>query len=226
MNSTFIRNAAAIALLVIIVDQAVKYAVRQALLPCGGPPVSACEQIALPGPLRLLRLENAGSSLGFLQGMSVWTFVAMLGLVLLPLYGKSIAAAGTLAAAALGLQAGGAMSNLADRALFGSVTDFIDIGIDIAFNPADIALLCGMALAMRALQQSNQNVQRADREVALVGAKHTDRSRSYIDTRSSMDDDGHPSIVNPRGSRLSRVHTCVSSSMRADPHPAGRHVTS
>jgi len=52
----------------------------------------------------------------------------------------------------VGLLVGGAASNLVDRALSGSVRDFIRAG-DVVFNPADIAIIAGLvAYAIAGLQ--------------------------------------------------------------------------
>jgi signal peptidase II len=166
-RKALILNALAVGGGVVFVDQLMKVVVRRTMTECTGPPVSACERVAIAGPVSLLRLENAGSALGFLQGMLVWVFVAMLGMVLLMIYGRRILGAGWIAAIAIGLQAGGALSNLVDRVAFGSVTDFIDIGVGIAFNPADMALLTGMLLAFQAAQRQPLGEARGPRRPAF-----------------------------------------------------------
>ena len=52
-----------------------------------------------------------------------------------------------LAAVGLGLAAGGATGNLADRATRGGVVDFIVVGRWPAFNVADAAMTCGLLAA-------------------------------------------------------------------------------
>jgi signal peptidase II len=154
MKRSFGAQAAAIAAATVLIDQCAKFAARLMLAPCTEPPVSACDQIRLFGPLRLVRLENAGTAAGFFQGMPIWVLLALAGIALVPVYARRFGRptlAGTLA---IGLQLGGALGNLADRALFGAVTDFIDVGAGFAFNPADVALVAGMVLAMRALLTS------------------------------------------------------------------------
>ncbi len=133
----------AIAAVVVIVDQVLKAFARGQLAECILPQVSSCEQTGLFGPLRLIRLENAGSALGFVQGLWVWLLIAALGLVILPFIGRRVAGMGRMATLALGLQVGGALGNLVDRTLMGSVTDFIDAGLGVVFNPADVALVLG-----------------------------------------------------------------------------------
>ena len=47
---------------------------------------------------------------------------------------------------AVGLLAGGALGNLADRIRHGAVTDFIDLPLWPPFNLADMAITAGVAL--------------------------------------------------------------------------------
>ncbi len=49
---------------------------------------------------------------------------------------------------AWGLVAGGALGNLADRLLYGAVTDFIDFKIWPVFNVADSAITAGIVLLL------------------------------------------------------------------------------
>lgn len=51
-----------------------------------------------------------------------------------------------LAAVGLGLVAGGVTGNLADRVTRGAVVDFIVVGRWPAFNVADAAMTCGLAV--------------------------------------------------------------------------------
>jgi signal peptidase II len=53
---------------------------------------------------------------------------------------------------AVGLVLGGSVGNLVDRALHGAVIDFVT-GPGILFNPADVALLAGVAIALVAARQ-------------------------------------------------------------------------
>jgi signal peptidase II len=100
------------------------------------------------GFLRFIRLENGGSLLGFQQGLWVWAALALAGVLLVPFYAQRLGPSNAPAMVAVGLQVGGTISNLLDRLLFGTVTDFIDIGVIVVFNPADLALVAGMCLAL------------------------------------------------------------------------------
>jgi signal peptidase II len=55
---------------------------------------------------------------------------------------------------AVGLLAGGALGNLADRVRIDSVTDFIELPVWPAFNIADVAIVVGVAgLALVFMEQ-------------------------------------------------------------------------
>src|SRR5437870_3823976 len=112
-------RAAAIALLVTAVDQALKAFVRQHLAVCHALLVRGCPRLELAGPLGLVRAENAGSAFGFYQGLGLWVLVGALALLLIPLYGRRLRPGHLGAALAVGLQAGGALGNLLDRLLYG-----------------------------------------------------------------------------------------------------------
>jgi signal peptidase II len=137
--------------LVALLDQAAKFAIRGHLAVCFGPPVSACDRVALVGPLGLLRTENPDSAFGLIDGGSLGLLL-VLAIALLASQGAIVRArSGGRAmghlAVSVGLQLGGLIGNLADRVLIGRVTDFIDLrsGTDqgLTLNPADIALVAG-----------------------------------------------------------------------------------
>jgi signal peptidase II len=169
-TNPFLVSAAAVALTTVAIDQAMKLAAHATLALCSEPPASACDQVALFGAVRLIRVENAGSALGFMQGMGVWVLLAVAGLALVPLYARRFAAAPVMGALAAGLQTGGALGNLIDRLAFGGVTDFIEAGGGIVFNPADVALVAGMALAMLAMRRSSDRLAKAAPVAARAAA--------------------------------------------------------
>lgn len=90
---------------------------------------------------------NAGAAFGLFQGAGagfVWVAAAALvGVAWLCLRWPRMDA---LAAAALGLIAGGAAGNLLDRLLLGGAVDFVHIGPLPAFNLADVWIVAGAAL--------------------------------------------------------------------------------
>lgn len=146
--------AALVAALTLAADQGTKVLVQQQLAPCSLPAhLTACDRLDLGGPLVLVHAANAGSIGGAAQGLGVWLLLAAVGLLLIPAYGYVVRDAGWTAAVGLGLQAGGAVGNLADRLRLGGVVDFLAVGTYV-INLADIALVVGMALAIAALRHS------------------------------------------------------------------------
>jgi signal peptidase II len=131
----------ALGLAVVLLDQATKILARVFLPLCEA---SGCPTVKLFAVLELARVGNAGSALGFAQGLWVWTLIAAAGLA-----GGLLLARGSsdrMVVLGAALLAGGGMANLADRLLVGAVTDFISGG-PVLFNLADVALALG-ALAM------------------------------------------------------------------------------
>ncbi len=141
--------AAAVAVLVLLLDQATKFLALARLLP--GHPVSVID-----GLFSLTLVLNPGLAFGMLGAtpaawrwvvavlsMGALTVLAVLGARLLP-------AGGRLTELALGLVFGGAVGNLIDRGRFGAVVDFLDFywrGYHWpAFNVADSAISVGVAL--------------------------------------------------------------------------------
>jgi signal peptidase II len=108
--------------------------------------------------LDLVRLHNTGAAFSFLSGASGWQNWLFTGIAIvvsagvlwwltrLPERGKSLLALG------LALLLGGAIGNLVDRILYGYVVDFILFYYREwsypAFNVADSAITCGVALVL------------------------------------------------------------------------------
>jgi signal peptidase II len=139
-----------LALVVILLDQATKHVVMQAL--------NEFEGVEILPVLELMRLHNEGVAFSFFDGGPVWqrwVFIALnvavsAGIVVwlrrLPATGQSLLAAG------LALVLGGAIGNAIDRALWGHVVDFIRVHYAEwyfpAFNVADSAITVGAALVI------------------------------------------------------------------------------
>jgi signal peptidase II len=130
--------AGALCGLVVALDQGAKAAVEAHLLPG--------EQVDVLGPLALTLSYNRGVAFGLAGGGGA-------GLVLLA--AASLAAIGALFAreptrpgmwVAIGLLAGGALGNLADRVREGEVTDYVDVLSWPPFNLADAAITLGVGL--------------------------------------------------------------------------------
>lgn len=133
----------ALALLVILADQASKAWANDVL---------AASWIQVTGFFNLVLLRNTGSAFSFLADAGGWQKLLFSAVAI----GASAAMAAViwkhsaekLAPAAAALVLGGAIGNLIDRLMLGSVTDFIDLHIgDIhwpAFNIADSAIVLGV----------------------------------------------------------------------------------
>lgn len=129
----------ALGALVFVLDQAAKWYVSTALVP--GAAVAL-----VPGLLSFVRVDNPGAAFGLGRGQP---FLLILAGAL------ALVAAVFLAwrrrrepwwQTALGIGAGGALSNLVDRLTRGFILDFIDLGFWPVFNLADLAVVVAVAL--------------------------------------------------------------------------------
>ena len=126
-----------IALIVIVLDQATKSAIRSWLEV--GESWPAGDSL-----LAITRVENSGAAFGILQGAGTFLLVvSVIGLgaiiafiVLTPL--------SRWYRLAIGCVLGGALGNFIDRIIHGTVTDFIDPRWYPSFNVADSAIVCGV----------------------------------------------------------------------------------
>lgn len=138
-------HGAAVALVVLALDQASKWAVLARLAP--GRPVEV-----LPF-FNLVLVWNRGVSFGLFAGLGAaapWLLAAValaIGGFLVWWFRRE---QGGLARFAIALVLGGALGNVLDRVRFGAVVDFLDFHLAgwhwPAFNLADTAVVCGAAL--------------------------------------------------------------------------------
>jgi signal peptidase II len=138
-----ILRAVAVAVAVVALDQATKAIVRGS--------IGRGERVE--GPLiDLVNTRNAGVAFGFLSGGGA--IVAVLaGLALVALLAFFATHAGRpLVWLPTGLLIGGAAGNLIDRAVEGSVTDFIDPPLWPAFNVADMAITVGVLVLLYVIE--------------------------------------------------------------------------
>ena len=143
-------RSAVIILVVVALDHASKLAIRTQ--------VSSSDLIpVIPGIFNIVHAENPGAAFSmladapplvrgvFLIGVSL-LLIAIIGSMLWRLPAKS----SVFITAALALVFGGALGNLWDRALRGTVTDFLQVYIGSyefpSFNVADSAITIGAAL--------------------------------------------------------------------------------
>jgi signal peptidase II len=130
--------AGAVCGLVFAVDQAAKAAVEAHLVP------GQYEEVL--GPLELTLSHNRGVAFGLAGGAGVklvlTTAIALA--VIGYLFARNPQRPGMWAA--VGLLAGGAIGNLADRIRADAVTDFVAVGSWPPFNLADVSITLGVLL--------------------------------------------------------------------------------
>jgi signal peptidase II len=138
-------------LIVVALDQFTKALVRSTI------PLHESVEV-IPGLLNFAHVRNTGAAFGMLGTVNfpfkslVIGLVAMAGLVGVGLYAAALAHHQRLARFSLALIIGGAAGNLIDRAVEGSVVDFVDVYWGQyhfwAFNVADSAITVGVTLML------------------------------------------------------------------------------
>lgn len=129
-----------IAVLILVLDQVSKYAVRAAM--------HLNQSLTLiPKVLHLTYVRNTGAAFGILAGKRIFFIIASIIVVgALLIYSREVKHSVRLKWA-FGLMLGGAVGNLLDRIIFHWVTDFIDVQFfPPIFNIADSALVIGVCL--------------------------------------------------------------------------------
>lgn len=138
--STFVfrhRIGVVMAAVVLCIDQVAKYTV--------GASLEIGESWPAYGLLRLTHITNSGNTLDLFSGHSVALIaVSAAGVALLFALYWPRPKTGVIAQLAFGLMLAGLTGNLADRAILGHVTDFIDVMRWFVFNVADVAILFGL----------------------------------------------------------------------------------
>lgn len=113
---------------------------------------TSLESVDLVGSLlRLTFVQNAGAAFGLLPGhRAIFIGTSLLVLVAIAGYWRKARPDGWPVVLGSALIAGGAVGNLIDRALFGHVTDFLDIAsVDFPiFNVADMGIVGGVGIVM------------------------------------------------------------------------------
>jgi len=132
------RLAGALCGLVVALDQGIKAVVEANLHPG--------QQVDLLGPVALTLTHNRGIAFGLASGGGglLIAFTAASLAFIGWLFGRDPAR--PLVWAAVGLLAGGALGNLADRVRADAVTDYVDVLTWPPFNLADVAITVGVAL--------------------------------------------------------------------------------
>ena len=132
----------AVAIGILILDQASKALVRASLVP--GESVKL-----IPGFLNLTFVNNVGAAFGLFPGRQpVFMATSLLVLFVIAAYWRRAHPREWPVVLALGLVCAGALGNLIDRAALGKVTDFFEFGFVQfpVFNIADMAILTGVGI--------------------------------------------------------------------------------
>ncbi len=97
-------------------------------------------------------ITNTGSIFGIFQGYTnalVWLSIMVIGIFI---YNHDkIRKSDVMVKLSSGMIVGGIIGNLIDRAMYGAVIDFIDLGIWPLFNIADSAITIGVIMLIVAL---------------------------------------------------------------------------
>jgi signal peptidase II len=133
------RLAGALCALVVVLDQALKAIVESELVPG--------EKVDVLGPIGLTLAHNEGVAFGLASSSDAPLIV--FAVIALGFVGFLLARNPTTPGmwVAVGLVAGGALGNLADRLRAGQVTDYIEINYPWPpFNLADVAITAGVLI--------------------------------------------------------------------------------
>ena len=132
------RLAGALCGIVVALDQGAKALVEANLTPG--------EQVDVLGPLSITLAHNRGIAFGLAAGGGA-LLIAVIAVALLAvalLFARDRDRPGMWVA--VGLLAGGALGNLADRVRAGEVTDYVDFLSWPPFNLADVAITVGVVM--------------------------------------------------------------------------------
>lgn len=112
--------------------------------------------VIIPGFFNLTFLRNTGAAFGMFAGHAAWwrqlffIGVAVIALVVILFMQRKLGPQNPMYTISLGFIGGGAIGNLIDRVLYGSVIDFLDVYIGShhwpAFNVADSAITVGVCI--------------------------------------------------------------------------------
>ena len=134
--------AGGVALVVLLVDQMTKLAVRAV--------GDALHVTVIPGVIDFLFVRNIGAAFSMGEGHGVaFALLALAVIVAIAVYLLRAPQLARLEVVGMAMVAGGAIGNAIDRLAFGFVTDFIATFIDFpVFNVADIGITVGVVLAL------------------------------------------------------------------------------
>ena len=128
-----------VGVLVIVVDQVIKFIVSTAL-PLGG----AWSPLGGPNPfIQIIHAANTGVAFGLFQNLGpIFILVPLIVSGVILVYARQLHTTQRFMALALGFMLGGALGNVIDRIRVGYVIDFFDVGIGSFRNASNVADWC------------------------------------------------------------------------------------
>ena len=155
------RLEVAVAAGIVVVDQITKALVRAHVSLYDTVPV-------VPGILNLTHVRNSGAAFGFLNAVefpyksAILALVATAAFVGIAFYAARTSTDERVARFGLAMILAGAVGNLIDRLVFGSVVDFVDVVFGSwhfwAFNVADSAITLGVIAMMIDMMRTGRHV--------------------------------------------------------------------
>jgi signal peptidase II len=168
----------AIAAAVIIADQITKHLIRTSLaLGDSFAPIPALADF-----FTLINTTNTGAAFGMLKQLGgIFTIIAIVVVAAIIYYYPRIPEGQIGIRVALGLQLGGAIGNLIDRLLFGTVTDFIffhwhQLLNAPIFNLADLSITCGVIVLVLLMWLEGRDEHQAKAGLANPAVPHESES--------------------------------------------------
>jgi len=145
---------------IVVLDQWTKWLVRTNI---------ALGAMWLPGSLswmmpyaRIVNWSNTGTAFGLFQGLGgIFTVLALIVAGVIIYYYPRVPAEDWWLRLAMALQLGGALGNLTDRLMRGSVTDFVSVGTFPVFNVADASITIGVIILVAGVWWKERSEKRA-----------------------------------------------------------------
>ena len=115
-------------------------------------------EVEVAGPFSIHHVQNSGIAFGLLAGATpVVIGLTAIALAWMLIFFARAGARHPVLPVALGLLAGGSLSNLVDRLRLGHVTDFLDLRYWPAFNLADVCIVVGVLLLLTTLVAADRS---------------------------------------------------------------------
>jgi signal peptidase II len=167
-----------IASIIVLLDQWTKHLVRT-LIPFGK---SWSPWTWLEPYVRIVHWQNTGAAFGMFQryGM-VFTVLAFVVAIAILYYFPRVPRNEWAIRLAMAMMLGGAVGNLIDRLIQGTVTDFVSLGTFAVFNVADACISVGTAILILAVwisERKQKKLAEVSQEQALTSPEQSDSEKS------------------------------------------------